>query len=314
MKPVVSVIITCDFASGTSESWNNLRASLAALARQDFAGPVEFLLVESAALEAGIPIDLRDILPALRIVLARAVTRAVTAEGLKNHGVRMAAAELIAFIDGDCAADPGWLSAFVELMREHPEVAGVSGRTIYAPLSFVHRAMALVTRSYLDQNRFAATRHLTVNNAGFRRDVLLAHPFPADLGAHMSLIAAARILQAGAKLYFDPRLRVEHAYQGWSTEKEIRRSMGYGVIRTRRLDAGLPYARMARLGYLSIPLFVAARTLHSWVNCARRARPYAVSWYELPATFGLAAAACVLEVPGMLRALRDVPLTKTSYR
>jgi hypothetical protein len=226
----------------------------------------------------------------------------------------MAAADLIAFIDGDCAADPGWLSAFVELMRKHPEVAGVSGRTMYAPLSFLHRAMALVTRSYLDLNRLAPTRHLTVNNAGFRRAVLLTHPFAEDLGAHMSLIDAAPILQAGAKLYFDPRLRVEHAYQGWSTEKEIRRSMGYGVIRTRRLDRRLPYARMARLGYLSVPLFVAARTLHSWVNCAKRARPYGVSWYELPATLGLAAAACVLEVPGMIRAVRDVPLDKTSYR
>lgn len=310
MKPVVTVIITCDFASGTTESWNNLRASLAALARQDCAEPTEFLLVESAALAAEIPADLQNILPALRIVVAPAVS----AEGLKNHGVRMAAADLIAFIDGDCAADPGWLSAFVELMREHPEVAGVSGRTMYAPLSFLHRAMALVTRSYLDLNRLAPTRHLTVNNAGFRRAVVLAHPFAEDLGAHMSLIDAAPILQAGSKLYFDPRLRVEHAYQGWSTEKEIRRSMGYGVIRTRRLDRRLPYAGMARLGYLSVPLFVAARTLHSWVNCARRARPYGVTWYELPATLGLATAACVLEVPGMIRAVRDVPLDKTSYR
>jgi hypothetical protein len=310
MKPVVSVIVTCDFASGTAESWNYLRVCLAALARQDFAGPAEFLLVESAGLTEEIPADLRDILPALKIFAAPAVT----AEALKNYGVRMAAAELIAFIDGDCVADPGWLSAFVELMREHPDIAGVSGRTMYAPLSFLHRAMALASRSYLDLNRLGPTRHLTVNNAGFRRAVLLAHPFPADMGAHMSLICSAAMLQAGAKLYFDPRLRVEHAYQGWSTEKEIRRSMGYGVIRTRLLDRRLPYARMARLGYVSIPLFVAARTLHSWVNCVKRARPYGLSWYELPATFCLAAAACLLEVDGMIHAVRDVPISKTAYR
>ena len=98
------------------------------------------------------------------------------------------------------------------------------------------------------------------------------------------------------------------------TEKHIRRSMGFGVIRARRLDRTLPYASMASLGYFSIPLFVAGRTLHSWRNCIRGARAYGVKWYELPTAFGLAAAACAMEIPGMIHAVRGEPLDKTAYR
>lgn len=309
-KPVVSVVITCDFASGRSETWNDLRAVLAALARQDFAEPAEFLLVETAALAPAVPEDLAAILPSLRLI----VSPATTAATLKNEGVRAASAELIAMIDGDCIPVPGWLRDFVALMRARPEILAVSGRTRYKTRRFFDRAMALVTRSYLDAGRTAETRHLTDNNCGFRRSMFLSRPFSDNAGPHMSMLYSEALLRSGGRLFFDPRLCVEHSYRGWTTEKEIRRSMGYGVIRARRLDSRLPYAHLARLGYFSIPLFVAARTLHTWRNCVRCARWYGVPWYALPVTLALATAACAMEITGMAYALRDRPLTKTSYR
>jgi hypothetical protein len=310
MQPVVSVIVTSDYASGRPKTWNDLRAALAALARQDFQEPAEFLLVESADLAPRIPSDLKNILPTLRVI----VVPAVSASKLKNEGVRAASADLVALIDGDCVADSSWLSHFVALMRSRPGIAAVSGRTVYGSGRFIDRVMALISRSFLDKGRTAPTRHLTVNNAGFRRSVLLSHPFPEQSGPHMSVLQAEPIIRAGLQLLFDPGLCVQHSYDGWSTEKEIRRSMGYGVIRARHLDRRLPHAWMARLGYFSILLFVAARILHTWWNCLRGARRYGVAWYQLPAAFGLAAAACAMEIPGMILAVRGEPLDNTEFR
>ena len=310
MEPVVSVIVTCDYGSGKTEAWNDLRATLTALARQDFDGPAEFLLVESTALAPQIPPDLKTILPNLRIV----VSASSSSPKLKHDGVRAAAAELVAMFDGDCVPDSGWLRHFVALMREQPEVAAVSGRTMYGTRKFRDRVMALITRSFLDEGRAAPTRHFTDNNAGFRRSVLLSHPFPENAGPHMSMLQSTQIIRDGGRLLFEPQLRVDHAYRGWPTEKEIRRSLGYGVIKTRLLDRGVPYAKLAHLGYLSIPLFVLLRTLHSWWNCLRRARFYNVAWYQLPVAFALATVACAMEIPGMIRAVRGEPLDKTLYR
>ena len=310
MEPVVSVIVTCDYGSGKTEAWNDLRATLTALARQDFHEPAEFLLVESTDLAPRIPSDLKTILPSLRVVAAPAAS----ASELKNAGVRAAAAELVAMIDGDCVPDPGWLRHLVNLLRLHPEVAAVSGRTHYGRRRFRDRIMALISRSFLDVGRTAPTRHLTPNNSGFRRSVLLSHPYPRAGGAHTSNLQSTAILRAGGRLLFDPGLSVEHDYGGWPMEREIRRSMGYGVIQARLLDRDVPYAKLAHLGYLSIPLFVLLRTLHSYWNCVRRARFYNVAWYELPAAFALATVACAMEVPGMICAVRGQPLEKTLFR
>jgi len=199
-------------------------------------------------------------------------------------------------------------------MRQHPGVAVVSGRTTYAGRSVVERIMALVTRSFLDEGRTAPTRHVTINNAGFRRAVLLAHPLPASAGPHMSMLQTEAILRSGGRLLFEPRMRVVHAYGGWENERQIRRSLGYGVISVRRCDPRIRYASLARLGYLSVPVFVAGRTLHAWWSCLRVARHYGVAWYELPMAFALAAAASALEAPGMLRAVRDQPAHETLFR
>jgi len=310
MQPVVSVIVTCDYDSGTPASWNAVRAALQGLAGQDFQETAEFIFVESADVAPKMPADLKRILPSLRVIEAPAASAAA----LKSAGVRAASAELVALIDGDCVADPGWLSRFVGLMRERPDIAVVSGRTHYGTHRFLDRVMALVSRSYLDQGRTAPTRHIAINNAGFRRAALLAHPCSVEAGPHMSMLQADAMARAGHRFLFDPRLAVRHDYEGWMTEREIRLSLGYGVIKARLQDRRLPYALLARLGYFSIPLFTFLRILHTCWNCARRRRFYGVAWHELPAAFALAAAAGLMEIPGMLRAVRGLPLDKTAFR
>jgi cellulose synthase/poly-beta-1,6-N-acetylglucosamine synthase-like glycosyltransferase len=126
-RPAVSVVVTSDYASGTAVGWEDLRASLAALARQDFREPAEFLLVETAELATRIPADVLRVLPSLRVVSVDA--RAASA--LKNAGAQAASADIVALVDGDCRVARGWLRHLVTALREHPEAAVVSGRTTY---------------------------------------------------------------------------------------------------------------------------------------------------------------------------------------
>lgn len=310
MRPAVTVIVTADYAVDSVESNENLRRCLAALSRQDVEEPVEFVIVESPDLDAAFAAELRQIVPSLRIIAADGPSAAA----LKNAGARAASADLVAFIDADCVAARGWLGHFLAAMRAHPEIAAVSGRTHYGSRRFLHRAMALLSRSYLDQERAGYTRHVAINNAGFRRSVFLSYPCPRESGAHMSLLQSEALRRAGHRLFFDPKLSVRHAYDGWPAEREIRRSLGYGVIRVRQIDGGVPYASFARLGYLSIPIFAVLRALHGCWNCIRRRRLYGVAWYELPVVFALAAIASGMEIPGMMRAVRHKPLDETLFR
>src|SRR5689334_21103206 len=160
MRPAVTVIVTSDYAVDSLKSNENLRQCLAALSRQDVAEAVEFVVVESAEINAAFAAELRQILPSLRIIAGEGPS----ASALKNAGARAASADLIAFIDADCVAERGWLGHFLAAMSAHPEIAAVSGRTHYGGRHFLHRAMALLSRSYLDHERAGYTRHVAINN------------------------------------------------------------------------------------------------------------------------------------------------------
>jgi cellulose synthase/poly-beta-1,6-N-acetylglucosamine synthase-like glycosyltransferase len=130
----VSVIMVSDFQAGEEKSWQDMRAALDGLARQDFAGSFEVLLVEEERLVDAIPADLREVLPQLRIV----ASRATNSYALGNAGVADAAGEIVILLDADCTPVPGWLSSCVAALRANPAAGVVSGHT----LSRAHRDRA----------------------------------------------------------------------------------------------------------------------------------------------------------------------------
>jgi hypothetical protein len=310
VNPVVSVVIVSDYASGETRGWDQLRAALSALARQDFEGPAEFLLAECADSEQQIPPDVNAILPSLKIVLSSASS----SYGLKNEGVRSASADIVALLDADCIPDSDWLRQLVDAMRRHPDVVAVTGSTVYAGRRLSERVLGLLSRAYLDAGRTKSTRSMSTHNAGFRRTAYLAHPLPTDAGPFASRLQSEAILRSGGRLLFEPRMRVAHDCAGWAGEGDLRRNTGYGTTIVRLRDRSAPYAWLARLGYASIPLFVIAKILSSWSDCLRCGRRYGVRWYELPVALCLAAVVRVMEIPGMIRAFRGQEITKTAYR
>jgi hypothetical protein len=307
-QPSVSVIIVSDYASGLEAGWNDLRTTLKALAQQDFAEPVDFMLVESTELAGQIPSDFAAILPALRVIAAPQRT----AYELKNTAVQAASTELVALIDGDCAPSADWLRRLVDAMRAHPEAAAISGRTLHAGSRLINRAMGAANRSYVEVAQAGPTTSLSSNNVIFRRSAYLAHPLP--FGPFASHLQSEAIRRSAGSLLFEPGARVVHAYEGWATEWDFRRASGYAVIRSCRVDPLLRYAWLARLSYFSIPLFVARHILTGWWYCLSCGRNHGLVWYELPAAFALVAVASCLEAPGMLSALQNRPSAGTLFR
>jgi hypothetical protein len=166
----------------------------------------------------------------------------------------------------------------------------------------------------VDKKKPDYTMHIANNNAAFHRDVLKKHPLPTRAGPFSSKLHAESIMRDGWKLWFEPRASVTHAFDGWSMENDIRRHTGYAIITVRQLDPDLPHAWMVRFGYLSIPLIAVARIFESWTRVLRFYRSYEIRWHELPLVLSLAVILHVLEVPGMISAVQQRPITKTAYR
>lgn len=247
-------------------------------------------------------------MPSLRVIAGRNET---TRE-LLNTAVHVASADFVVLLDGDCVPAPGWLRAAVDAMCAHPDAAAVSGLTTYPDNGFVYRALATLSRSFVDPGRPGPTRFISSNNAIFRRRWLLAYPlsaFPRVLAERLQVEA---IRLAGGVLYFEPGMQVSHRFDGWSMERRIRRNVGYRVIRVRQVDPRAPHAWMLRLGIFSIPLILAARTLDSFWDCVRSGRHYGLRWFELPAAFVIAVIVHLLELGGMRAAFAETPVEGTS--
>jgi glycosyl transferase family 2 len=298
----VSVVVVSDYGGGTAEDWNYLRDALRALRQQAFDGSVEVILVDSAPVGQQMPGDLMSLVPSLRVI--RGPTEAT--RELLNTAVRAASAELVALLDGDCVPAPGWLRAAVDTIRARPDAAAVSGLTAYPDKGFSSRVLATLSRSFVDPGRPGPTRFISSNNAIFRRSVLLTHPLPAFTRVLAERLQTEAIRLAGGALYFEPGMRVTHRFEGWPMERRIRRNVGYRVIRVRQLDPRAPHAWMLRLGPLSIPLILAARTLDSCWDCLRAGPHYGLRWFELPAAFAAALLVHLLEIGGMVTAFAEV--------
>lgn len=308
--PTVSVIVVGDVGSGSDRGWQEVRQTLAALARQDLAEPYEVLVGENESVLASMPADLRALAPRVRFVAAGASN----SQELKNIAVAQARAPLIAIVDADVVLAPDWLSRTLATMRAQPQAAVVSGRTLHTSTGLIARALALLERGFVDPGPAGETRFLACHAMLIRRSWWLAHPADPEVGPFASRLQSESILRAGGRLYFEPAALAFHQYAGWRTQRDIFRNAGYGTVVALQRDRTLPFAWLTRLGALSIPAMVLGKTWISWGLSLRLYRHYGLRRYELPVVLGLAAVVHLLEASGMWHALRGEDLPATDYR
>ena len=170
-------------------------------------------------------------------------------KGLNNArtaGIRAASGELVAFTDDDCIPPPGWLSALDELFDD-VNAGAVTGPAFPAFLDTPSQARFEEVASFvrgLDQRvfDFLAISPADANHTGaganmvVRRSLLLelGDPFPPELDAGTptesggDLYALYRILAAGRRIIYDPRLFTYHAHR--ADPGALHRAVyGYGV-------------------------------------------------------------------------------------
>jgi mycofactocin system glycosyltransferase len=131
--------------------------------------------------------------------------------GARNAGARAARGDVLAFLDSDCLADPGWLEGLLPELAD-PEVAAVGGRI-----------RAASERSWLE--RYEAVRS-PLDLGGARAAVGPGRPVPylvtanlavrrADFAPAEALVELSwRLHRAGRRLVYQPAGEVRHRHRG----------------------------------------------------------------------------------------------------
>jgi glycosyltransferase involved in cell wall biosynthesis len=305
-----SVVIVSDYAPGKSDAWHGLRQMLTALATQDQGEAAEFIYVEHPDAAQSLPSDLRTILPRLRVVL----DASPTSYGLRNAGVRAATTPWVAMLDADCLPGPGWLQQVSRIIRDNPGAAVISGRTRYPGNALMDRILALLSRSYVDRGGAGPTGFIAAHQCVFQRELYLQCPLPTGAGVYSARVQSDTMLRRHQLLWFDPLLACTHDFEGWPMERDIRRNTGHCTVLVRQYDPSLPYSGLVRLGPAAIPAIVAGKIWLNWLDCFRCAPHYGVRWVEVPLALAVAVWVHLLEIEGMWRAFRGLPITDTAYR
>ncbi len=177
-------------------------------------------------------------------------TGTVGSSAARNIGAQAAGSDVVAYIDDDCIADPGWLSAIVSEF-EDPGIAAVYGRLIpYGPGRRDGTEVGFKpAEERAEYGRRTPPWHIGHGgNMAFRRHALLdAGGFDPLLGAGGLFGAcedpdiAYRLLAAGRRIAYCSAALVSHKHwKDWPAQRRMERAYGIG--------AGAQFAKYVRSG------------------------------------------------------------------
>ena len=114
-QPVVSVVVP------THDRAAYLAVALDSLNAQDIEAPYEVIVVDDGSADNTLAVTHRAGARYIRLGHARGVNAA------RNEGTRAASSGLIALVDDDVYAPPGWLNALLEGASQYPDVEAFGG-------------------------------------------------------------------------------------------------------------------------------------------------------------------------------------------
>lgn len=181
-----------------------LRRCLAALAAQK-AAPFEVIVVDNGS--ASLPMAVCAAFPF--VTLTR---EAVPGPGpARNTGVGLARADLLAFLDCDCVAQPGWVAAILDWFAANPACGVISGDVRIAR-AVPGRATAIEAyesifgyrfQMYIERDRYAGTANMAV-----RREVFDRVGSFAGIGIAEDRDWGRRAAGLGIAMAFVPQMRI----------------------------------------------------------------------------------------------------------
>jgi glycosyltransferase involved in cell wall biosynthesis len=161
----------------------------------------------------------------------------------RQLGVTTATGDVVAFTDSDCVPAADWLQRVAAHFDEHRDLDGVGGPVFLStPRNDIQRYSAQVFESIMhfpETARFVTRKGMEGSFAGancvYRRPtVLAAGGFRDEFTNHAEEIDLFwRLIDRGAKLLFDPLLRVEHLDYADTLSRLIRTNFNYGFASTK---------------------------------------------------------------------------------
>lgn len=129
----------------------------------------------------------------------------------RSRGASLARGQIIAFIDADCLAQPGWLRGISDYFSDHPDVdivAGDVGIARAAPrrptaLEIYESVYSYRVKLYVERDHYAATGNMAVRKQVFR----VVGPF-GGIGTTEDREWGQRATALGFKLAFVPGIKV----------------------------------------------------------------------------------------------------------
>jgi glycosyltransferase involved in cell wall biosynthesis len=166
----------------------------------------------------------------------------------RNFGLARASGEIVAFLDDDALAEPGWLEAIAEVFREQSDLALAGGPLrplddlpepswFPPPLRFL---LGLYDGGLVRCPMPEGDQPIGANMAG-RKDVLLAADgFPEQLGPDRSrwfqlsgeeALLSRRVRSSGGSVTYEPRMAARHVISGrkWTRRYLLQRSFSEGA-------------------------------------------------------------------------------------
>lgn len=156
-----------------------------------------------------------------------------------NRGIRAATGEIVAILGAHAEADAGWLERVWEDLRAHPEVLGVGGVCETFARGYAGEAIATAQSSPIGvgQNSFRCGGEAgyadTIVFGAYRRETFVRHGyFDEEMIRNQDDEFNIRLLAAGARLWFDPRIQFRyHARSRFSHLWKQYRQYGFWKVR-----------------------------------------------------------------------------------
>lgn len=207
---------------------------------------------------------------------------------MKTFGARHARGEVVAFLDSDCVPVEDWVRLAVARIEEGADA--VAGKTRYRPQTLAARTHGVFDFGHVQAGRRGEATSLMANNAAFRREVFIRHPFDPRLrrsGADYML--ACELKARGYRVVYEPRLYAAHEYDIETMGFVVKRvRAGYDALNVSRVDAAgvVRETRLARARALAPLAVFLSRFLFDCTRFVRNRRDLGIRPRALPYFLG----------------------------
>jgi len=167
--------------------------------------------------------------------------------------------EIVAYLDGDCVPQAGWLEQLTEPLRNGRALAS-GGSTLY-PRGFFSSILSVMDFGFLLPRSSRALGCYAFNNAAFLRQALLQVPVPECALRCACYLHAQKFARLRTPMVMAPDAQVRHELPPTLRER-LRR--GYDTVAICWADHELRESRRLRLGILAAPLFYAEAIELDW--------------------------------------------------